>query len=127
MDKKDFRAQIETKLEAALAEFGKGIAEKKFKKHIKKASKLLAEGFASAPIAIEPKPAVPATIKPVKQAKAKKAAAKPAEAEKVEKVEKALVSAAPVKKAAKKVAAKKAAKATTTAPKSKKTAESPAV
>ena len=122
MDKKELRAQIETKLEAALAEFGKGTAEKKFKKHIKKASKLLAEGLGSAPVAEDAKPAVQPTVKPVKQATAKKAAPKPA---KVEKVQKAVAPA--VKKTAKKAAAKKAAKAAANVPKKKKTLEAPAL
>jgi hypothetical protein len=45
MDKKGFRAQIEAKLETALAEFSDGESEKKFKKHIKKATKILVEGL----------------------------------------------------------------------------------
>jgi len=47
MDKKQLRADIETKLTAALADFSKDISDKKFKKHIKKAAKLLGDGLKS--------------------------------------------------------------------------------
>ncbi len=120
MDKKDFRAQIETKLETALAEFSKGIGEKKFKKHIKKASKLLAEGLTGTTAAEETKPAEQAAAKPIKQPKAKKVAAKTAKSEKAEKI-----VVLPVKKAAKKAAPKKASKATTKVAKTKKISEAP--
>ncbi len=119
MDKKDFRVQIETKLEVALAEFSKGIGEKKFKKHIKKASKLLAEGLTGTAAAEEAKPAEQPAAKPVKQPKAKKVDAKTAKAEKI--------VVPTVKKAAKKAAPKKASKATTKVAKSKKTSEAPAL
>ena len=115
MDKKDFRGQIETKLEASLAEFSKAVGEKKFKKHIKKASKLLAEGLTGTAAAEHGKPAEQPAAKPVKQDKAQKTAAKSAKAEKIEKI-----AVPPVKKAAKKAAAKNASKATKAVVKSKK-------
>jgi hypothetical protein len=46
MDKKDLRNQIEEKLKTVFAEFGAGLSEKKFKKNIRKAGKILSEGFA---------------------------------------------------------------------------------
>jgi predicted kinase len=107
MDKKDLRNQIEAKLEAALAEFAKGVSEKKFKKHVKKASKLLSEGLAV--------PAEEKVEKPAKKAKVPKAA--PA----TEVVE--------IKKAPKKAPVKQAKKAATPAKKkspAKEAAENPA-
>lgn len=46
MDKKLLRSQIEVKIEAALADFAKNTSDKKFKKHIKKAGKILSDGLA---------------------------------------------------------------------------------
>ena len=74
MDKKDFRAQLEAKLGVALAEFAKDASDKKFKKHIKKASKILAEGLSAPVEKVEAKPVEKAEAKPVKQAKTKKVA-----------------------------------------------------
>ena len=82
MDKKQFRKDIEAKLDTAFGHLAKG-AEKKFKKILKKASHLLANGLHKP----EPKPA-----------KAKKKKAAPAKAAPKKK--------APVK-AVKKSAAKK--------------------
>ena len=45
MGKKEFRNQLEAKLETSIAEFSKGLSEKKFKKLVKKAGKLLSEGL----------------------------------------------------------------------------------
>lgn len=83
MGKKEFRNQVEAKLEASLSEFVKGVSEKKFKKLVKKAGKLLSEGLFTAEEKIVEAVAVP-------EVKAKKA-----KAVKVEKVAKK----APVKKA----------------------------
>ncbi len=107
MSNKDLRNQIETKLETALAEFGKGVSEKKFKKHIKKASKLLSEGLDL--------PAAEPVEKPAKKAKAPKAVAvkEPVEVKKapkkapVKQAKKAVVTAkkkAPAKEVAEKTA-----------------------
>lgn len=84
MDKKQFRKDIEAKLDTAFGHLAKG-ADKKFRKLVKKASHLLANGLHKP----EPKP------KPAKAKKKKAAPAKPAPKKK-----------APVK-AAKKPAAKK--------------------
>ncbi|HWB26708.1 MAG TPA: hypothetical protein VG738_14585 [Chitinophagaceae bacterium] len=76
MDKKELRAQVQAKIEAALAEFAKGVSEKKFKKYIKKAAKIVADGLSvpSAKKAATPKKAKAAP----KKAAPKKAAAKTA-------------------------------------------------
>jgi|GEM_PF-3264308 len=80
--KKEIRKLVETKIEAALLEFKKDLSEKKFKKHIKKAGKILSDGLLAAEAAAtKAKKAV--TAKPVKakkvakpKAKARKVAAK---------------------------------------------------
>ncbi len=74
--KKEIRKQVEAKIEAALIEFKKDLSEKKFKKHIKKASKILSDGLIAAEAASQAKKAAPA--KPVKAKKASKPAAKKA-------------------------------------------------
>lgn len=91
MDKKQLRADIENKLTVALADFGKDVSDKKFKKHIKKAAKLLGDGLKPAakkavaakkettPVAGEAAPTKAANVKPApKKPKAvpKKAAPK---------------------------------------------------
>lgn len=83
MDKKQLRVDIETKLTAALADFSKDVSEKKFKKHIKKAAKLLGDGLKptakkAAPAKKEVPPAKAAAVKPA----AKKAKAAPKKAAK---------------------------------------------
>lgn len=85
MDKKQFRKDIEAKLDTAFGHLAKG-ADKKFRKLIKKASHLLANGLHKP----EPKP------KPAKTKKKKATAAKPAPKKK-----------APVKAVKKSVAKKK--------------------
>lgn len=82
MGKKEFRGQVEAKLETSLAEFSKALSEKKFKKLVKKAGKLLSEALFTAEEKIIEAVAIP-------EVKAKKA-----KAAKVEKVAKK----APVKK-----------------------------
>ncbi len=80
MDKKALRLQVEAKLETALADFKKGLSDKKFKKHIKKASKLLSDGLMLPAKKAISKEAAPAKAKAVAKKpmakKAKKAAAK---------------------------------------------------
>lgn len=69
MSKKQLRAEIETKIGTALAEYSKDLSDKKFKKHIKKAAKIVADGLA--------KPAAKKTVEPKKSvAPVKKAAAR---------------------------------------------------
>jgi len=74
MDKKALRGQVEAKLETALADFSKDVSNKKFKKHIKKASKILSDG-----LLLPGKKAIPKKVA-VKEAKVlpKKAAPKKA-------------------------------------------------
>jgi len=96
MDKKQLRADIETKLTAALADFSKDVSDKKFKKHIKKAAKLLGDGL---------KPTVTKAAPAKKETPAKKEAA-PKKAATVK-------PAAKKAKAAPKKVAKKAPKAKT--------------
>lgn len=77
MGKKEFRSQVEAKLETSLAEFGKGLSEKKFKKLVKKAGKLLSEGLFVAEEKITEAPAVPVVkVKKAKAAKVEKVAKK---------------------------------------------------
>ena len=84
MDKKQLRADIETKLTAALADFSKDVSDKKFKKHIKKAAKLLGDGLKTtdkkpAPVKKEEttkKEAVPAKTTPAKATAVKPAVKK---------------------------------------------------
>jgi hypothetical protein len=64
--KKALRAEIESKLTEALLPFPKALSEKKFRKHIKKASKLLSEG-------LQPVPA-PGKLLPTPKVKKKAAA-----------------------------------------------------
>ena len=81
MDKKTLRAEVEAKIETALAGFAKDVSDKKFKKHIKKAAKILGDGLTvstpkkasvAKPVAEKPK----AASKKVAVKKAKKAAGK---------------------------------------------------
>ena len=76
MDKKELRAQVETKITSALADFTKDLSDKKFKKHIKKAAKILSDGLVvSSSKKPAPAPAEPSKPKAVaKKAPAKKAA-----------------------------------------------------
>ena len=99
MDKKALRAQVEEKIESALAGFAKGVTDKKYKKHIKKAAKIIVDALeadgkktATAKKAEAPKKAESKKAAPAKKAKA------PAK------------KTAPAKKSAPKKAAKKTAK-----------------
>jgi len=89
MDKKLLRAQVEAKIDAALADFTKDLSDKKYKKHIKKAAKILSDGLT---VASSPKKAAATSTSSapvVKKAKAApKKAAKPAKAAKTAKVAK---------------------------------------
>ncbi len=77
MDKKSLRTQVETKISAALADFSKDVSEKKFKKHIKKAAKILSDGLTIS----TPKKAAPApAVKKVKEAATPAPVAKKAKA-----------------------------------------------
>lgn len=76
MNKKELRSQIEQKIETALAEFAKGISEKKFKKHIKKAAKIVSDGLAMP--AASKKAVKPATQNKVKSSAKKGAVKSPA-------------------------------------------------
>ncbi len=82
MDKKTLRTQVEAKIEAALAGLPKDLSDKKFKKHIKKAAKILSEGLTvSAPAKDTPDKADPKKAKAApKKAVAKKAVKTPKKA-----------------------------------------------
>lgn len=102
MSKKQLRADIEAKLSTALGEYSKDISDKKFKKHIKKAAKILGDGLAKP---AEKKAAVPKKetppkkeAAPVKKSSGSKKAAAPKKAK------------APAKKAAPKKVKKAPAK-----------------
>ncbi len=73
--KKALRTAIESKLTEALLPFHKELSDKKFKKHIKKASKLLSEGLKAAEAA---KPAPAAPVKKKAAVASKSQTAKPA-------------------------------------------------
>ena len=75
MDKKQFRKDIEAKLDTTFGHLAKG-ADKKFRKLIKKASHLLANGLhkpETKPAKVKKKKAVPAKPAPKKKAPAKAA------------------------------------------------------
>jgi len=80
MDKKQLRAEIETKITGALADYTKDLSDKKLKKHIKKAAKIVSDGLAepAAKKVAKPKKAAPVkkAATPAKKAAAKKAAPK---------------------------------------------------
>lgn len=97
MSKKHLRAEIESKISAALSEYSKDISDKKFKKHIKKAAKVLGDGLA--------KPADKKAAAPKKEPTTAKKAAP------VKKAAPAKAKAAVKKTAPKKAAAKKAKQA----------------
>lgn len=78
MSKKQLRADIEIKLSTALGEYSKDISDKKFKKHIKKAAKILSDGLAKP---AEKKAAAPKKeTAPAKKASEPKKAAAPKKA-----------------------------------------------